>query len=131
MCGSSLEPRDWDVLMAGELADVVWTDPPYNVDIGGKNDNLAKAQGRKNKTGAILNDSMDDKAFYEFLLAMYRAVFDQGDHRELVGRLLAAPPPRLLTIATDTELLRLPWELMADERDIAAGLGRTAHILMM
>lgn len=77
MCGSSLEPRDWDVLMAGELADVVWTDPPYNVDIGGKNDNLAKAQGRKNKTGAILNDSMDDKEFYEFLLAMYRAVFDQ------------------------------------------------------
>lgn len=77
MCGSSLEPRDWDVLMAGELADVVWTDPPYNVDIGGKNDHLAKAQGRKNKTGAILNDSMGDREFYEFLLAMYRAVFDQ------------------------------------------------------
>jgi DNA modification methylase len=77
MCGSSLEPRDWDVLMAGDLADVVWTDPPYNVDIGGKNDSLAKSQGRKNKTGAILNDSMGDKAFYEFLLAMYRAVFDQ------------------------------------------------------
>lgn len=77
MCGSSLEPCDWDVLMAGDLADAVWTDPPYNVDIGGKNDHLAKAQGRKNKTGAILNDSMGDKAFYEFLLAMYRAVFDQ------------------------------------------------------
>lgn len=76
MCGSSLEQRDWDVLMAGELADAVWTDPPYNVDIGGKNDNLAKAQGRKNKTGAIMNDSMDDRSFYEFLLGMYRCVFD-------------------------------------------------------
>lgn len=77
MCGSSLEAKDWDVLMAGELADVVWTDPPYNVDIGGKNDQIAKSQGRKNKTGAILNDSMGDKDFYNFLLAMYRAVFDQ------------------------------------------------------
>ena len=77
MCGSSLEAKDWDVLMAGELADVVWTDPPYNVDIGGKNDRIAKSQGRKNKTGAILNDSMGDKDFYNFLLAMYRAVFDQ------------------------------------------------------
>lgn len=77
MCGSSLEAKDWDVLMAGELADVVWTDPPYNVDIGGKNDQIAKSQGRKNKTGAILNDSMGDEDFYNFLLAMYRAVFDQ------------------------------------------------------
>lgn len=77
MCGSSLEAKDWDVLMAGEQADVVWTDPPYNVDIGGKNDQIAKSQGRKNKTGAILNDSMGDKEFYNFLLAMYRSVFDQ------------------------------------------------------
>ena len=77
MCGSSLERADWDRLMDGEQADVVWTDPPYNVDIGGKNDSIAKAQGRKNKTGAILNDSMDDKSFYEFLLAMYQAVFEQ------------------------------------------------------
>lgn len=77
MCGSSLEPADWGVLMAGELADAVWTDPPYNVDIGAKNDHLAKVQKRKNKTGAILNDSMGDQEFYGFLLAMYRAVYDQ------------------------------------------------------
>lgn len=77
MCGSSLDPADWDRLMAGEQADVVWTDPPYNVDIGGKNDSLAKARGGKNKTGAILNDSMGDRAFYDFLLGMYRAVIDQ------------------------------------------------------
>lgn len=76
MCGSSLEHRDWDVLMAGEHARCVWTDPPYNVDIGGKNDSLAKSQGRKNKTGAILNDAMGDREFYEFLLAMYRCVFE-------------------------------------------------------
>lgn len=77
MCGSSLEAPAWDALMRDEMADLVFTDPPYGVSIGDKNDSIAKAQGRKNKTGAILNDSMGDKDFYNFLLAMYRAVFDQ------------------------------------------------------
>lgn len=76
MCGSSLEPKDWDVLMAGHSADVCWMDPPYNCDIGGKNDSIAKAQGRKNKTGAILNDKMGDKDFRDFLLKMYQCVFE-------------------------------------------------------
>lgn len=76
MCGSSLDAADWDRLMAGEQAQVVWTDPPYNVDIGGKNDSMAKARGGKNKTGAILNDKMGDTAFYDFLLGMFRCVID-------------------------------------------------------
>jgi DNA modification methylase len=77
MCGSSLEPNDWDVLMAGESADCVFTDPPYNVAIGEKNDAMAKAQGRgKSKTGGILNDSMGDGEFYKFLLSMYRCVLE-------------------------------------------------------
>lgn len=76
MCGSSLEAKDWDVLMAGHSADVCWMDPPYNCDIGGKNDSIAKAQGRKNKTGAILNDKMGDKDFRDFLLKMYQCVFE-------------------------------------------------------
>lgn len=78
MCGSSLEMAHWDALMAGEQADVVWTDPPYNVDIGGKNESLDRAdKGNRGKTGAILNDSMGDKEFYNFLLAMYQCVFEQ------------------------------------------------------
>lgn len=77
MCGSSLEPADWDRLMDGDHADVCWMDPPYNVDIGGKNDSIAKAQGRKNKTGAILNDKMGDKEFRAFLLKMYQCVIEQ------------------------------------------------------
>lgn len=77
MCGSSLEPADWDKLMAGALADVVWTDPPYNVDIGEKLASVNKALGRKNKTGGIMNDSMGDGAFYSFLLKMYQCVIEQ------------------------------------------------------
>lgn len=78
MCGSSLEHADWDRLMEGEQADVVWTDPPYNVDIGEKNAALDRADGgNRSKKGGIKSDAMDDKAFYQFLLSMYSAVFDQ------------------------------------------------------
>lgn len=50
LCGSSTEPSDVDRLMAGEKADVMWTDPPYGVDyVGGTKDKLT-----------IQNDSASD-----------------------------------------------------------------------
>lgn len=48
---------------------------------------------------------------------MYDALFDSEEGGRLLGRLRKSPAPRLLTIATDLgEVLRLPWELIADER---------------
>jgi len=77
MCGSSLEASAWNSLMRDEDADVVLTDPPYGVSIGDKNDSVAKAQGRKNKTGGILNDELQDDDLYKFLLPMFRCVADR------------------------------------------------------
>jgi DNA modification methylase len=78
MCGSSLIDADWDRLMDGKQADAVWTDPPYNVDIGVKNKRLDDAdKGNRGKTGGIANDSMGDKEFRAFLLGMYSAVIQQ------------------------------------------------------
>lgn len=76
MCGSALEPRDWDVLMAQDEADLVFTDPPYGVSVGEKNDAMAKAQGRKNKTGSILNDELQDDDLYKFLLPAFNCLRD-------------------------------------------------------
>lgn len=46
---------------------------------------------------------------------LFDAVFGEGDHRDLVRALLDGEAPRLLTVGTgDPDLLRLPWELMAD-----------------
>jgi DNA modification methylase len=65
MCGSSLLPADWATLMAGESADVAWTDPPYNVSYeGGTKDRLT-----------IKNDAMPDAAFRQFLLDAYGCMF--------------------------------------------------------
>lgn len=55
LCGSSTEEDTWERLMEGKLADLVVTDPPYNVDYTGSN-------GLK-----IQNDSMRDNEFYQFL----------------------------------------------------------------
>lgn len=77
-CGSSLSLEDWDRLMQGERADLCAMDPPYNVDIGGKNEALDRAdKGNRGKTGGILNDKMADADFYRFLSDMYVAVFAQ------------------------------------------------------
>lgn len=59
MCGDSTKREDVEKLMGGELADMVFTDPPYNVNYSG--------QGKVNKLGHIRNDSMDDNNFSNFL----------------------------------------------------------------
>jgi DNA modification methylase len=44
MCGNSEDPADIDRLMAGELADLVFTDPPYGVDYAGGSGNVKKRE---------------------------------------------------------------------------------------
>ncbi len=57
LCGDATIPADVDRLMAGKQADMVFTDPPYNVDY----------QGCTKEKLKIKNDKMADAAFYQFL----------------------------------------------------------------
>ena len=59
MCGYSTSEADVTRLMDGDKANLVVTDPPYNVS-------YESADGKK-----IQNDSMADGQFYEFLLAAF------------------------------------------------------------
>lgn len=78
MCGDATAPDDVAQLMQGDTLDLVITDPPYNVAYGEKTayleDALGMASNRENST--ILNDQMDERSFYLFLLAAFRSLID-------------------------------------------------------
>ena len=69
-CGDSTAAVDVGVLMAGKKADLVWTDPPYNIAYG---DTMKDKQRGNDRT--ILNDDMGDREFKEFLLAVFKNYF--------------------------------------------------------
>tara|TARA_X000001388_G_scaffold73163_1_gene64594 strand:- start:14534 stop:15808 length:1275 start_codon:yes stop_codon:yes gene_type:complete len=65
MCGDSTSKDDLDSLMNGSLADMVFTDPPWNVDFG---NNIAyMIKNNKYKERGIKNDSMTTEEFSSFL----------------------------------------------------------------
>jgi tetratricopeptide (TPR) repeat protein len=66
--------------------------------------------------GAVTRAERIERSLEIWGRKLYDALFSAEENRSLVSRLLASPEPRELTIATkDSVLLRLPWELMADE----------------
>lgn len=63
ICGDSTKLETYEKLMDGNKANLVVTDPPYNVAYEGV-------------AGTIQNDNMDDKKFYEFLLEAYKGMYE-------------------------------------------------------
>jgi DNA modification methylase len=64
LCGDSTVNSDVKKLIGNQVADLLLTDPPYNVNYEGSN-------GKK-----IANDSMPDQRFREFLKASFELAFD-------------------------------------------------------
>ena len=57
MCGDSTDPNDVEMLMDCAKADMVFTDPPYNVAFN----------GRSGKFGVIENDDLSEEDFNNFI----------------------------------------------------------------
>ena len=58
VCGDAILPETYIVLMDGQKANLVITDPPYNVNV-------------EETAGKIKNDNMPDEDFYKFLFAAF------------------------------------------------------------
>lgn len=63
MCGDSTDSKQVVTLLDGEEADMIFTDPPYNVDYEGT-------------AGKIKNDKMEDDSFYLFLYNAFQNMFE-------------------------------------------------------
>ena len=61
ICGDSTKAETYDQLLGDKKANLVVTDPPYNVDV-------------EETAGKILNDNMSDGDFYQFLYDMFTQV---------------------------------------------------------
>jgi site-specific DNA-methyltransferase (adenine-specific) len=73
MCGDSTSESDVAKLMDGKKADMVWTDPPYNVALGmDETAEQAKARGRRTDGLVVKNDKMSDSDFREFLYKVFK-----------------------------------------------------------
>jgi len=66
ICGDSTEPEYYKLLLDGKKADLVVTDPPYNIDYG----RTVSGEGRD-----IINDNLSEEEFYEFLCGFYGATY--------------------------------------------------------
>lgn len=65
MCGDATKFEDVESLMGANKADLIFTDPPYNVDYesaGGNGYRKGKYAGKK-----VFNDNLEDTKFIEFL----------------------------------------------------------------
>jgi len=63
VCGDSTDAEVYRVLMDGQKANLVVTDPPYNVNYSAQ-------------AGSIKNDNMKDEEFYNFLLKAFKNMFE-------------------------------------------------------
>ncbi len=73
LCGDATLTASYDALLGDERVDMVFTDPPYNVNYA----NSAKDKLR-GKDRAILNDNLGD-SFYDFLLAALKPMLARCD----------------------------------------------------
>nr|WP_319372469.1 site-specific DNA-methyltransferase [uncultured Methanobacterium sp.] len=82
LCGDATKDEDMQLLMNNHLADLIITDPPYNVNYTG---------ATKDKL-TIQNDNMDKENFHEFLLKSYQVMYKA-----------AAPGASIYVFHADTE----------------------------
>ena len=82
LCGDCTIAANWDLLLEGRLADMVWTDPPYNIDydaIQRRRLDLNIEKGRSGTFAApekILNDHLSSTDYDSLLSTCFARAFE-------------------------------------------------------
>ena len=69
LCGDSAAVADVERLMGGDVADMVFTDPPYNADYSSRVD-----KQRRKPWGGIANDALPEAEYEAFLAGAFAAI---------------------------------------------------------
>jgi DNA modification methylase len=75
LCGNALDAGSYDTLMAQERAEMVFTDPPYNVRIDGHVSGLGRVQHRE---FAMASGEMTEDEFTVFLRTVFGCLADHS-----------------------------------------------------
>jgi len=75
LCGDSTKLEDVERLMDGKKADMVFTDPPYNVAVNDESEESLKARNRRTDGLKVANDKMSDESFRAFLSDVFVNMF--------------------------------------------------------
>lgn len=73
LCGDALKPASYERLLRGKRAQMVFTDPPYNVRIGGNVSGLGK---NKHREFAMASGEMSEREFKTFLTRAFSNLAD-------------------------------------------------------
>ncbi len=71
LCGNALDLADYQTLLQGEKAEMIFTDPPYNVEIAG---NVCGSGQIKHREFMMASGEMSQAEFAQFLEQAFRAM---------------------------------------------------------
>jgi DNA modification methylase len=75
MCGNSCDEKDFERLMDGEQARLVFTDPPYNVNYKSPAGLTYSSKKFGGDGGKIFNDNLSDKDCLEFYTSVLKTLY--------------------------------------------------------
>lgn len=90
LCGDSTKPDQWQKMFGNELADLIVTDPPYNVNYSSKNRSLNAVNKGNHIQTDIANDNKSVSDFDQFLLDFFTSL---GSFTKLGGAWYVWSPP--------------------------------------
>ena len=77
ICGDCLDPKTWAALLGTDKAQMVFTDPPYNVPVDGHVSGLGK---KKHREFAMASGEMSQDAFIDFLRSTFERLVDHSEN---------------------------------------------------
>lgn len=76
--GDSTKAEDWEILMKGEKAQLIFTDPPYNVDYKSPAGN-GYSEGKFGGKGKIFNDNKSDEDCLFFYTEVLKRLYENSN----------------------------------------------------